>query len=125
MLRPILDAINERLNGGHCPTAGCLGECAAIDESQLVGSDSSYYTAHIYLWEAAKDLKAAEVASWFHQLGITEVFISAMLHDPYNDIVEGECTIDGVRPWDVSFFLPEAMKTTTTTEADRSEPSHA
>jgi hypothetical protein len=104
----ILAAINRRMNGGGCPTAGCLGECAAITTSRAEGSTASYETAHIYLWSKAKDLTASEVASWFHALGATDVVVSAVLYDRDNNILNGASIDDGARPWNVSYLLPAA-----------------
>ena len=103
----VLEAINRRMTGGGCPTAGSLGECAAITESRAEGSASSYYTAHLYLWSGADDLTPAEVAGWFHALGATDVVVSAVLYDKDNNILNGSSIDDGVRPWDVSYFLPQ------------------
>ena len=103
----VLESINRRMTGGGCPTAGSLGECAAITESRAEGSASSYYTAHLYLWSGADDLTPAEVAGWFHALGATDVVVSAVLYDKDNNILNGSSIDDGVRPWDVSYFLPQ------------------
>ena len=103
----VLEAINYRMNGGGCPGAGSLGECAAITESRAEGSASSYHTAHLYLHSGADDLTPAEVASWFHKLGATDVVVSAVLYDKDNNILNGSSIDDGVRPWDVSYFLPQ------------------
>ena len=103
----VLEAINRRMTGGGCPTAGSLGECAAITESHAKGSASSYYTAHLYLWSGADDLTPSEVAGWFHALGATDVVVSAVLYDKDNNILNGSSIDDGVRPWDVSYFLPQ------------------
>lgn len=103
----VLEAINYRMNGGGCPGAGSLGECAAITESRAEGSASSYHTAHLYLHSGADDLTPAEVASWFHKIGATDVVVSAVLYDKDNNILNGSSIDDGVRPWDVSYFLPQ------------------
>lgn len=103
----VLEAINARMTGGGCPTAGSLGECAAITEIHAEGSARSYYTAHLYLWPAARDLSASEVARWFYQLGCSDVTVSAVLYNKENNIFDGASIDDGVRPWDVSFLPPE------------------
>jgi hypothetical protein len=103
-------AINRRLTGGgNCPTRCSLGECAAVYETQgwsRTGRPSKWWIACLYLWPAAHALKPAEVATWFEELGALDVSVSAVLHDPDNDIVNGASTHDGVRPWDVKFRLP-------------------
>lgn len=106
----VLEAINYRMNGGKCPGAGSFGECAAITKSRAEGSASSYYTAHLYLHSGADDLTPAEVASWFQELGATDVVVSAVLYDKDNNIMNGSSIDDGVRPWDVSYFLPQDVK---------------
>lgn len=104
----VLEAINLRMNGGGCPTAGSLGECAAITKSRADGSASSYYTAHLYLHSGADDLTPSDVAAWFEELGATDVVVSAVLYDKDNRILNGSSIDDGVRPWDVSYFLPQS-----------------
>ena len=103
----VLTEINKRMNGGGCPAAGSIGECAAITKSQSEGSASSYYTAHLYLHSGADDLTSAEVAGWFHSLGATDVVVMAVLYDKDNNILNGSSIDDGVRPWDVSYFMPQ------------------
>lgn len=103
----VFEAINYRMNGGRCSTAGSLGECAAITESRAEGSASSYYTARLYLHSGADDLTPSEVAGWFYTLGATDVVVSAVLYDKDNNILNGSSIDDGVRPWDVSYFLPK------------------
>ncbi len=106
----VLEAINGRMNSGVCPSAGSLGECAAITESRAEGSASSYYTAHLYLHSGADDLAPAVVADWFHALGATDVVVSAVLYDKDNNILNGSSIDDGVRPWDVSYCLPKGPR---------------
>jgi hypothetical protein len=103
----VLEAINYRMNGGGCPGAGSLGECAAITSFQALDSATPCYIAHLYLWSGADDLTSAEVARWFHELGATDVVVSAVLFDHDNDVLNGACVIDGARPWDVSYLMPE------------------
>lgn len=103
----VLDAINHQMNGGSCPKAGSLGECAAITKSYAEGSTGCFFTAHLYLHSGADDLTSAEVASWFYQLGATDVVVSAVLYDKDNNILNGSSIDDGVRPWDVSYFIPQ------------------
>jgi len=102
----ILKEINDRMNGGKCPTAGSLGECAAITKMHSEGSAGSFYTASLYLHCEADDLTPSEVAGWFYELGATDVCVSAVLYDKDNNILNGYSIDDGVRPWDVSYFLP-------------------
>jgi len=101
----IMQAINLRMNGGSCPTSGSFGECAAITQHHSVGSQAPFYTASLYLHPAAKDLTPKEVAQWFEEAGCTDATVHAVLHDPGNNIFDGASIDDGVRPWDVSFFL--------------------
>lgn len=99
----ILFAINGHMNGGKCPTSASLGECAAI--STMIGaSGHTYYAASLYLWRAATDLKAADVARWFTDAGALSPIVSAVLHDADNATFAG-FTDDGARHWEVSFWL--------------------
>ncbi len=93
------------MNGGQCPGASSLGECAAITKGMSEGSAGSYQTAHLYLHSGADDLTSAEVAKWFYELGATDVVVYAVLYDKDNNIMNGSSIDDGVRPWDVSFFM--------------------
>jgi len=102
----VLKEINLRMNGGWCPGQGALGECAAITEIHAEGSEDSYFRAHLYLHCAEGALTPQEVAGWFHQAGCRDVTISAVLHDPDNNILNGASIDDGVRPWDVTYRLP-------------------
>lgn len=102
----VLDAINYRMNGGGCPSAMSLGECAAITKSRAEGSSSSYYTACLYLHSGADDLTPSDVAGWFYAIGATDVVVSAVLYDKDNNILNGSSIDDGVRPWEVNYFMP-------------------
>lgn len=101
----LLQAINEHMNGGKCPAAGSLGECAALDQ---VGSDErgKRYEAYLYLWQAAENLSATTVAGWFHAAGARDVIVLHTLHCDLNGDRNGRCKPDGARQWIVSFSLP-------------------
>jgi hypothetical protein len=100
----LLREINVHLNGDRCPSGDALGECAAI--STICGeSGHLFYVASLYLWHAAAELTAAEVARWFTAAGCEDVQVAHVLHDPGNDVYAGRGH-DGVRPWDVTFTLP-------------------
>lgn len=104
----VLESINHYMNGGRCPSAGSLGECAAITERIAEGwVGGRYCTAHLYLHSGADDLTPSEVAGWFHALGATDVVVSAVLYDKDNNILNGASIDDGVRPWDVNYFMSE------------------
>lgn len=97
----ILDAINRAMHAGSaCPTAGCIGECAAITEQ----TTPDRYAAHIYLWDDTFNDSAA-VARWFNDLGATDINIYADIYEPENDVLDGRAH-DGVRPWHVLFTMP-------------------
>lgn len=102
----VLESINERMNSGHCPTGKSLGECAAIDR---VNGCSGVYEAHLYLWPGAKEANPAEVVAWFEAAGCEVFTVSAVLHDPENDVADG-ATFDGARPWTVIFRLQGEQK---------------
>lgn len=107
----VLSEINRRMNGNLCPGSTSLGECAAITECLAKGSTSSYYVASLYLHSGGDDLTPAEVASWFTSLGARSVVVSAILYDADNNINNGASLNDGVRPWEVSFFLAPPKNT--------------
>ena len=99
-------AINLRMHAGTCPGAGALGECPGI---WLKGSHGNlgHFSAAVYLWSGAESLLFATVASWFEDLGATNVLVYATMHDAYNVTVEGRCS-DGARPLLVTFDLDRA-----------------
>jgi hypothetical protein len=101
----VMAYVNDRMHPGRaCPGAASLGECAAI--STITGhSGHEHYVASLYLWPAAMDLQAATVAAWFTAAFCKNVIVSAVLHDPDNDTIDG--VTDGGRcwPWEVSFQL--------------------
>jgi hypothetical protein len=99
----VLASVNARMHDGPCPSAGSLGECAAISPASD-GDDGTWYIANLYLWKAALDLQAATVAAWFAEADCINVTVSAMLHDPFNGVIDG-VTSDGIWPWEVSFQL--------------------
>ncbi len=104
----ILELINAHMNGGRCPSGNSLGECAAI--STLTSHyGRQFYQASLYLWQAAENLKPAEVASWFEEIGCTDVTVYAVLHDQDNDTFDG-VTEDGVRPWVVDFLVDDETR---------------
>jgi hypothetical protein len=105
MLYKLLDTVNQNMHEGRCPNAGCIGECAAISEYLCVGSEGTFYKAHLYLWD--KDFQdTALVQKWFEDAGAFDVTISAVLRDIDNEVVDG-IAVDGVRPWEVSFLIGE------------------
>ncbi len=102
----LLSAINRHMHEGRCPTAGSLGECAAI-WLESSSETAAHYGAAVYLWSAAAGLKYAEVARWFQEASgcnADDVLVHATMHDPYNETHEGACS-DGARPLYVSFSV--------------------
>lgn len=104
----IIDAINGHLHEGKCPTAGSLGECAAISTLTCKGSTGPHYVASLYIWDKTFN-DSTLVASWFRQLGAYGITVSAVLFDEGNDIRDGASTHDDARPWDVGFFMPDDL----------------
>ncbi|WP_236247393.1 hypothetical protein [Pseudomonas tohonis] len=109
----MLDAINDLMTGGGCPTAGCLGECAAILET-----GPGCYQAMLYIWDRSFN-DSTQVASWFHNLGAESVSVRHTLYSDDNDDRNGQAA-DGVQEWSVSFALkgekspPHASSTSST-----------
>lgn len=102
----VREAIQRRMTHGRggCPDASSLGECAAVMQC-IAPADA--WLACLYLWPAGANLSTDDVAGWFRELACRDVVVTPVIDDPLNDIVDGVCTIDGARPWDVTFRLPE------------------
>lgn len=99
----LLVKINTHMHEGRCPSAGCIGECAAIDET----SPGKWWAA-LYLWD--KDFNdSTRVAKWFHDAGAIDVEISHVLYDSVNEDRDGKC-FDGVRAWHVVFDMTPKNK---------------
>ncbi|MGY2141956.1 hypothetical protein ACW9I5_04665 [Pseudomonas azotoformans] len=94
------EQIQEQMTGGGCPTAGSLGECAAMWRS-----DNSWIAA-LYIWDVNFNDSTA-VANWFHKLGAVDVFIGHTLYDTYNGDRNGEVPEGGARQWLVEFSVKE------------------
>ena len=101
-LQALIVAINKHMTGGGCPTAGCIGECAAVTECLAIGSQAPFFTAHLYIWDPLFN-DSALVAKWFNDAGVDCAGVSAVLHDSYNFVSNGVAE-DGARPWDVDFL---------------------
>lgn len=97
----LLDKINGHMHEGRCPTSGCIGECAAIDET----APGDWWAA-LYIWDNEFN-DSTRVAQWFYDAGATDVLIRHVLHDSVNDDRDGRC-FDGVRAWHVEFRIPPA-----------------
>lgn len=94
------EQIQEQMTGGGCPTAGSLGECAAMWRS------GNSWTAALYIWDANFNDSTA-VAKWFHKLGAVDVFISHTLYDTNNGDRNGEVPEGSARQWLVEFSTKE------------------
>ena len=98
--------INRRLTGGpNCPNSDSLGELALIEPHSTDVYGETVYAAQIYLSDD-KFTDAALLASWFTELGATDVFVLHMLHDSVNNTMDGR-TLDDQRNWMVLFDFPE------------------
>ncbi|QIE87008.1 hypothetical protein [Pseudomonas nitroreducens] len=94
------EQIQEQMTGGGCPTAGSLGECAAIWRS------GNRWTAALYIWDADFN-DSTTVAKWFQELGARDVFIGHTLYDTNNGDRNGEVPEGGARQWLVEFSTRE------------------
>ena len=96
--------VNRGLNGGDCPGAGALGECAAVYEMRVDenGAGASF-SAEVYLAPRAARFTATTLAEWIEACGGIEPCISHVLHDPYNGTADGFCSGDGARHWRAEF----------------------
>lgn len=102
-LARVRDALRDHLSGGGCPTAGAIGECAAIDHLTSAQDGYDVYTAAIYIWRDSFD-DPAQLAAWLHAAGAVDVRIAHVLLDEVNGDLDGR-TIDNTRAWDVAFSL--------------------
>lgn len=100
-IRSIYLHLSRKFNDGAegCPDQRSMGECPCLEPmDEKAGS----YRAYLYIWPAGFHLTAAQVANWFYAMGAREVFISHVLHDPWNETFEGSCN-DGAKNWLVEF----------------------
>jgi len=96
----VLAKINSQMHEGRCPQSGCIGECAAMDETM-----PGVWWAALYIWD--NDFNdSTRVAKWFHDVGAVDVLVSHVLYDSANDDRNGRC-FDGVRSWHVQFSMPQ------------------
>lgn len=94
----MLHAINAKMHEGQCPTAGSLGECAAIFDMK-----DGLFQAMLYIWD--KDFNdSAEVARWFHEAGAEGVTVGHTLFSDNNEDRDGK-TSTGCREWTVFFRM--------------------
>lgn len=98
-LTHLLEGINARMNGGACPTTGCIGECAMVTQVT-----PGLYMAMLYIWNGTFN-DSATVAAWFREHGAASVNVSLTLYSDENGDRDGK-TVDGVREWAVYFTLP-------------------
>lgn len=96
----VLAKINSKMHEGRCPQSGCIGECAAIDETT-----PGVWWAALYIWDDNFN-DSTLVAKWFHDAGAVDVLVSHVLYDSANDDRDGRC-FDGVRAWHVQFSMPQ------------------
>ena len=94
------EQIQQHMTGGKCPTAGALGECAAI------WRNGSRWTAALYIWDATFN-DSTSVAKWFNKLGAIDVSIGHTLYDTNNGDRNGEVPEGGARQWLVEFSTRE------------------
>lgn len=114
--KDILQTINKKMNGGTCPTAGCLGECAVISQEH-----DNLWLAILYIWDDNFH-DSTQVAQWFHDSGATEVFVTHVLYDSVNNDRNGHCC-DGGRAWWVHFRMPTIETALTFSENQNEYPS--
>jgi len=97
----VLANINGHMHEGLCPQSGCIGECAAIDETW-----PGVWWAAIYIWDNEFN-DSTRVAKWFRDVGAIDVLVSHVLYDSENGDMDGK-TFDGVRAWRVQFSMPNS-----------------
>ena len=97
----VLANIKGHMHEGLCPQSGCIGECAAIDETW-----PGVWWAAIYIWDNEFN-DSTRVAKWFRDVGAIDVLVSHVLYDSENGDMDGN-TFDGVRAWRVQFSMPNS-----------------
>jgi len=95
-----LSIINGHMHEGRCPSAGCIGECAAMWHER-----PGIWIAALYIWDKEFN-DSTRVAKWLTDIGATDILIRHVLHDTDNGDQDGNC-IDGARAWHVEFAMPE------------------
>jgi hypothetical protein len=93
-----LSIINAHMHEGRCPTAGCIGECAAMTEIR-----PGIWWAALYIWDKEFN-DSTRVAKWFTDIGATDILITHVLHDTDNVDKDGKC-FDEARAWHVEFAM--------------------
>jgi len=96
----LLHTINAKMHEGQCPTAGSLGECAAIHD---LAPEVGLHMAMLYIWDNEFN-DSAKVASWFHEAGAEGVTVSHTLFSDDNEDRDGK-TSTGCREWTVFFRM--------------------
>lgn len=96
----VLAKINGQMHEGRCPQSGCIGECAAIDETM-----PGVWWAALYIWDNEFN-DSMRVAKWFRDAGAIDVLVSHVLYDSANGDQDGRC-FDGCRAWHVQFSMPQ------------------
>lgn len=94
----LLHTINAKMHEGQCPTAGSLGECAAIFDMK-----DGLFQAMLYIWDKEFN-DSTEVAGWFQDAGAEEVTVSHTLYSEANEDRDGK-TSTGCREWTVFFRM--------------------
>lgn len=94
----LLHTINAKMHDGHCPTAGSLGECAAIFDM-----NDGLFQAMLYIWDHEFN-DSTKVASWFHEAGAKSVTVAHTLYSDANEDRDGK-TATGCREWTVFFSM--------------------
>lgn len=95
------EQIQQYMTGGGCPTAGALGECAAM------WCNGNVWTAALYMWNPDFHDSAA-VAGWFRSLGASEIEITHTLYSTANGDRDGQCFEGVTRQWLVQFTMRKA-----------------
>lgn len=97
------EQIQQCMTGGGCPTAGSLGECAAM------WCNEGVWTAALYIWNPSFH-DSSTVAGWFRSLGASEIEITHTLYSTANGDRDGQCFEGVTRQWLVQFTMREAPR---------------
>lgn len=101
----MLSEINKKMHDGNCPTAGCLGECAAIFHTRTSDRAKEIYEAYVYLWDD-NFTDWEKLAQWFTEQGAEEVHVAWVMYDSANGDRDGR-TEYGARAVVVTYVVPK------------------
>lgn len=97
----ILEHLNQKMNGGKCPTDKAIGECPIVTQPR-----TWVFEATLLIW--LDDFKSPEiVAGWLKELGAEEISISELMYCEIDGFRNGVSIEEGVRQWVATFYMED------------------